>query len=124
MGNADDRFGRGVSQVATPIWIAPHDGDPGRNRDAVTGSAGLCQHPYERHQPEQTLLYQLVETHYPALVDQLAQQGRKAFMIRTIRPLDRPDPRLERVAKANGFSRTARETALGCKHERLFTRYP
>ena len=28
---------------------------------------------YERHQPEQTLLYQLVETHYPTLVDQLAQ---------------------------------------------------
>jgi len=24
-------------------------------------------------------------------------------MIRTIRPLDRPDPALERVAKANGF---------------------
>ncbi len=32
------------------------------------------------------------------------QQGQKAFMIRTIRPLDRPDPGLERVAKANGFS--------------------
>ena len=32
------------------------------------------------------------------------QQGRKAFMIRTIRPLDRPDPGLEWVAKANGFS--------------------
>ena len=32
------------------------------------------------------------------------QQGRKAFMIRTIRPLDRPDPGLERVAKASGFS--------------------
>ena len=32
------------------------------------------------------------------------QQGCKAFMIRTIRPLDRPDPELERVAKANGFS--------------------
>ena len=32
------------------------------------------------------------------------QQRRKAFMIRTIRPLDRPDPGLERVAKANGFS--------------------
>ena len=31
-------------------------------------------------------------------------QGRKAFMIRTIRPLDRPDSGLERVAKANGFS--------------------
>ena len=28
------------------------------------------------------------------------QQGRKAFMIRTIHPLDRPDPGLERVAKA------------------------
>ncbi len=32
------------------------------------------------------------------------QQGQKAFMIRTIHPLDRPDPALERVAKANGFS--------------------
>ena len=32
------------------------------------------------------------------------QQGRKAFMIRTIRPLERPDPQLERVARANGFS--------------------
>jgi len=32
------------------------------------------------------------------------QQERKAFMIRTIRPLERPHPGLERVAKANGFS--------------------
>ena len=32
------------------------------------------------------------------------QQGRKAFMLRTIRSPDRPDPGLERVAKANGFS--------------------
>ena len=64
------------------------------------------------------------------------QQGRKAFMIRTIRPLDRPDPGLERLAKANGFSLhagvsceghqrekvragTAREAALGHKRERL-----
>ena len=37
---------------------------------------GLGKTAYERHQPEQTLLYQLVETHYPALVDQLAQQGK------------------------------------------------
>ena len=37
------------------------------------------------------------------------QQGRKAFMIRTIRPLDTPDPGLERVAKANGFSLHAEE---------------
>jgi ribosomal protein S27E len=45
------------------------------------------------------------------------QQGRKAFMIRTIRPLDRPDPRLERVAKANGFSLHA--GAVSCEgHER------
>ena len=32
------------------------------------------------------------------------QQGQKAFVIRTIRPLDRSDPGLERVARANGFS--------------------
>jgi hypothetical protein len=31
---------------------------------------------YEHHRPEQTLLYQLVEARYPALVDQLAQQGK------------------------------------------------
>ncbi len=31
---------------------------------------------YDRHQPDQTLLYQFVEAHYPALVDQLAQQGK------------------------------------------------
>ena len=51
------------------------------------------------------------------------QQGRKAFMIRTIRPLDRPDPGLERVAKANGFSLHA---GVSCeahqkgKRERIF----
>ena len=44
------------------------------------------------------------------------QQGRKAFMIRTIRPLDRSDPGLERVAKANGFSLHA---GVGCEgHQR------
>ena len=31
---------------------------------------------YERHRPEQTLLYQLVEKHYPALVEQLEFQGK------------------------------------------------
>jgi len=40
------------------------------------GRDGLGKNAYERHQPEQTLLYQLVEAHYPALVDQLAQQGK------------------------------------------------
>jgi len=51
------------------------------------------------------------------------QQGRKAFMIRTIRPLDRPDPRLERVAKASGFSLHAGVSCEGHqkdKRERIF----
>ncbi len=51
------------------------------------------------------------------------QQGRKAFMIRTIRPLDRPDSRLERAAKANGFSLRAGVSCKGRqkdKRERLF----
>ena len=50
------------------------------------------------------------------------QQGRKDFMIRTIRPLDRPDPGLERVAKANGFSLHAGVSCEGHqknKRERL-----
>jgi hypothetical protein len=37
---------------------------------------GLGHSTYERHRPEQTLLYQLVEKHYPVLVNQLAQQGK------------------------------------------------
>jgi hypothetical protein len=50
------------------------------------------------------------------------QQGRKAFMVRTIRPLNRPDPGLERVAKANGFSLHAGVSCEGHqkdKRERL-----
>ena len=31
---------------------------------------------YKRHRPEQTLLYQIVEAHYPALFDQLSLQGK------------------------------------------------
>jgi len=31
---------------------------------------------YERHRPEQTLLYQIVEANYPALLEQLGQQGK------------------------------------------------
>ena len=37
---------------------------------------GLGKTGYERHQPKQTLLYQLVEVLYPTLVDQLAHQGK------------------------------------------------
>ena len=40
------------------------------------GRDGLGNITYQRHLPEQTLLYQLVEAHYPALIDQLAQQGK------------------------------------------------
>jgi hypothetical protein len=43
-------------------------------------------------------------------------QGRKAFLIRTIRPLDRPDTGLERMAKANGFSLHAGVNCAG--HQR------
>lgn len=40
-------------------------------KDAGTGAAR-----YERHRPEQTLLYQLVETHYPAFAERMASDGR------------------------------------------------
>jgi hypothetical protein len=46
------------------------------------------------------------------------QQGRKAFMIRTIRPLDPSDPGLERVAKANGFSLHAGVSREGHQKDR------
>jgi len=39
-------------------------------KDAVGGVG------YERHRPEQTLLYQIVEAHYPTLIDQLGLQGK------------------------------------------------
>jgi hypothetical protein len=51
------------------------------------------------------------------------QQGQKAFMIRTIRPLERPDSGLERVARANGFSLHAGVSCEGHqkdKRERIF----
>lgn len=47
----------------------------GRKRLPLVNGHGLADVADERHRPEQTLLYQLVEKHYPALVDQLAQQG-------------------------------------------------
>ncbi|HJW80953.1 MAG TPA: hypothetical protein VJ396_01815 [Acidiferrobacterales bacterium] len=40
-------------------------------------SPGHGVHRYERHRPEQTLLYQLVEQCYPAFVDQMVAHGRK-----------------------------------------------
>jgi ribosomal protein S27E len=35
-----------------------------------------CATPYQRHRPERTLLYQIVEQHYPAFVAHMAQQER------------------------------------------------
>ena len=46
----------------------------GAGREAVLGAE---THRYERHCPEQTLLYQLVDEHYPAFVAELAAQGRE-----------------------------------------------
>ena len=42
-------------------------------RQAEQGSVGWC---YQRRRPEQTLLYQLVESYYPEFLDVLAAQGR------------------------------------------------
>ena len=41
----------------------------------MEASAGVASSRYERHRPERTLLYQLVEEHYPALKVHLAAQG-------------------------------------------------
>ena len=40
------------------------------------GKDALGQATYERHRPEQTLLYQLVEKHYRARAEQLDVQGK------------------------------------------------
>lgn len=33
-------------------------------------------HSYQRHRPEQTLFYRLVEEHYPAFLEQMSDEGR------------------------------------------------
>ena len=43
-------------------------------KDASAGTARAGE--YIRHRPEQTLLYQLVEAHYPAFVEHLAAHER------------------------------------------------
>ncbi|MFQ5592490.1 MAG: hypothetical protein ACE5HE_15135 [Phycisphaerae bacterium] len=45
----------------------------GRDAGSVSGEAGY----YERHRPEQTLLYQIIEQHYPAFSALMAEQGRE-----------------------------------------------
>ena len=49
---------------------------PGKGRPVPVYGHTLGHAAYERHHPEQTLLYQLVEKHYPALVEQLEIQGK------------------------------------------------
>ena len=43
---------------------------------AREADSGNREWSYQRHRPEQTLLYQLVEEFYPRFVDQLSAQGR------------------------------------------------
>lgn len=77
-----------LEQDAESAWL---DLDPSEDSDATPDKAGWA-------------LPQILGSSVSYRVAVGPQQGRKAFMIRTIRPLDRPDPGLERVAKANGFS--------------------
>jgi hypothetical protein len=42
----------------------------------ATGERDGCATLYQRHRPERTLLYQIVEQHYPAFVTHMAQQAR------------------------------------------------
>ena len=44
-------------------------------RNATASQSSTQTNGYERHQPEQTLLYQLVEQHYPAFKASLEAQG-------------------------------------------------
>ncbi len=42
---------------------------------ARTAEPGLGAAYYQRHRPEQTLLYQIIEQHYPVFTEQLAAQS-------------------------------------------------
>jgi hypothetical protein len=83
-----------------------------------TESAWLCDPAAGRWRYGRTQNYPGYEAwQSPCLWDRVP-----AFMIRTIRPLDRPDAPLERVAKANGFSLHAGASCEGHqkgKRERL-----
>ena len=48
----------------------------GNGGSAPVYGHALAHVTYERHRPEHTLLYQLIEKHYPVLVTQLKVQGR------------------------------------------------
>ena len=42
---------------------------------ARNADTGLSAYKYQRHQPEQTLLYQIIEQHYPVFTEHLAERG-------------------------------------------------
>ena len=89
-----------LEQDMESAWL---DLDPAEDTDATPDKAGWA-------------LPQILGSSVSYRIAVGPQQGRKAFMIRTIRPLERPDPGLERVAKANGFSLHAGVSCEG--HER------
>ena len=49
---------------------------PGKGGSAPVYGHALDHATYERHRPAQTLLYHLLEKHYPALVEQMDIQGK------------------------------------------------
>ena len=68
----------------------------------------LLTPPYERRRPEQTLLYQLVDTHYPVFRAQLEAQGQTCLAISS-------GVRISSMRSEHGL----RVRCEGCKHERL-----
>lgn len=58
-------FGNAAGTAAALLSAGPHSDGP--------HSAGT----YQRHQPEQTLLYQIVAQHYPAFRDLMEAQGKE-----------------------------------------------
>ena len=47
---------------------------PDKGGSAPVYGHALGHATYERHRPEQTLLYQLIEKHYPTLIEELGAQ--------------------------------------------------
>ena len=74
--------------------------------------SGADGHVYERHRPEETPLYRIVETHYPRFLARLEAEGgapsvpnagRKALTLRTV--LAQPEPLASTLlARQPGFS--------------------
>ncbi len=64
-------------QAATKTVAAdPNAGRARRLHSGVSRPTGQPPQSYQRHRPEQTLLYQIVERHYPAFVKHLAESGK------------------------------------------------